>query len=68
MELAAKNHYIYMLLEIMTDRAKRSYIIHSSTSLWGYHSTRAWGESRCASEACGPPGMPVLTHDKGVDR
>lgn len=66
MELAAQNHY--MPLEIMMDRAKRSYVIHSSTSLWGYHSTQAWGESGCASGTCGPPQMPVLTHDKGVDR
>lgn len=66
MELAAQNHY--MPLEIMTDRAKRSHIIHSSTPLWGYHSAPAWGGSGCASEACGPTRMPDLTHDKGVDR
>lgn len=65
MELAAQNHY--MPLEIMTDRAKRSHIIHSLTSLWGYHSARAWGESGCASEICGLPRMPVLTHDKGPE-
>lgn len=65
-KLAAQNHY--MPLEIMTERAKRSDIIRSAASLWGYHLAQAWGESGRASEACGPPRMPVLTLDKGVDR
>lgn len=53
MDLAAQNDY--MPLEIMTDRAKRSYFTRTFSSLWGYRTTCvSVGERGRASQACRP--------------